>query len=90
MFDPASRYAGLTPKVFGDRARYVGRRAIPATASRNFAQYTVTQGDRLDTIAAQMVGDPTQFWRICDANPVLRPTDLTATPGRSLRIASGY
>jgi nucleoid-associated protein YgaU len=48
--------------------------------------HTVRQGERLDTLAAQFLGDPTQFWRICDANDVLRPQDLTAVPGSVLRI----
>ena len=26
------------------------------------------QGERLDNVAAQYLGDPTLFWRLCDAN----------------------
>jgi hypothetical protein len=46
----------------------------------------VTQGERLDIIAATYLGDPEQFWRICDANNAMRPDELTETPGRQLRI----
>jgi hypothetical protein len=46
----------------------------------------VAQGDRLDTITARYLGDPTQFWRICDANDTLRPDELEE-PGRTVRIA---
>jgi hypothetical protein len=49
-------------------------------------EHTVTQGERLDNIAAQYLGDPEQFWRICDANAVLRPDELTDTTGRRIRI----
>jgi hypothetical protein len=46
----------------------------------------VFQGDRLDNIAALYLGDPEQFWRICDANAAMRPNELTETIGRRLRI----
>ena len=51
------------------------------------ANVTVTQGDRLDLIAARTLGDAEQYWRICDANDALDPLDLTSTLGRVLRIA---
>ena len=36
--------------------------------------------------AAQTIGDPELFWRICDANRAMRPEDLTDVPGRRLVI----
>ena len=48
--------------------------------------YSVVAGDRLDTIAAQLLGDPELFWRIADANGAMRPDELTETVGRKLRI----
>jgi hypothetical protein len=50
-------------------------------------EVTVTQGDRLDLITARTLGDPEQFWRICDANNAMNPFALTAEPGRVLRVA---
>jgi len=47
----------------------------------------VTQGERLDTITARYLGDPTQFWRVCDANDVLQPTELTEEVGNVIKIA---
>jgi hypothetical protein len=41
---------------------------------------------RPDLLAYRTLGDPEQFWRLCDANAVLRPVDLTADPGRPVRI----
>ena len=32
------------------------------------------------------LGDPEQFWRLCDANGAMRPDELTETVGRRLRI----
>jgi len=49
-------------------------------------EVTVTQGDRLDLITARTLGDPEQFWRVCDANNAMNPPDLTAEVGRTLRI----
>ena len=51
---------------------YLRRRFVPA--SEQFAlvqEHTVTDGDRLDNLSAQYLGDPELFWRLCDAN-VLR------------------
>jgi hypothetical protein len=44
------------------------------------------QGDRLDNLAARYVGDPEQFWRICDANDIMRPEELTEEVGRTFKI----
>ncbi len=97
MFEPTSRYARLgisTLTVTGpdgqDRQiRYVQRRFLPAAADAGttIVEHTVTQGDRLDNITGKYLGDPTQFWRVCDANEVMNPGELTAEVGRRIRIA---
>jgi len=48
-------------------------------------EVTMTEGDRLDTITARTLGDPEQFWRICDANNAMNPSDLIE-PGRMVRV----
>jgi hypothetical protein len=66
---------------------YKRRRFIPSAAgTTTLVEHAVAQGDRLDTITARYLGDPTQFWRICDANDTLRPDELEE-PGRTVRIA---
>jgi nucleoid-associated protein YgaU len=50
------------------------------------AEHMVTEGERLDQITARYLGDPEQFWRVADANNAMRPDDLTAEVGRTLRI----
>jgi hypothetical protein len=87
-----SRYSGLPTLNFtgpdGRVIGYLGRRFVPPGSSMPLlVSVTVTQGDRLDLIAARTLGDPEQSWRICDANDALDPFDLTATLGRVLRIA---
>jgi hypothetical protein len=65
---------------------YFRRRMLPDPA--HFAvlqQYVVVQGDRLDNVTASFLGDPEQFWRLCDANRVRVPEELEA-PGRTIQI----
>lgn len=48
-------------------------------------KYTVSSGETLESIAAKIYGDPTQFWRIADINPQIKfPIDLA--PGTVIRI----
>jgi hypothetical protein len=86
-----SRYHGVEtaqlPAPDGRTVTYLRRRFVPQP--ERFAllhEHVVVQGDRLDNIAARYLGDPEQFWRICDANRAMRPEELTETPGRRLRI----
>jgi hypothetical protein len=66
---------------------YVRRRFLPSPSRfTTIGTYTVKQGDRLDNITANFLADPEQFWRLCDANNALAPSDLTATVGRVLNI----
>jgi hypothetical protein len=91
LFASTSRYYGLPVENLvlpnGTTIVYVTRRFVPAPERFQTLQYhTVTQGERLDNIAASYLGDPDLFWRVCDANRAMRPEDLTDTPGRTLRI----
>ena len=61
-------------------ASFRRRRTSPPCAS------TRSQGDRIDNLAAKYLGDPQQYWRLCDGNGAVRPDELTETPGRRLRI----
>jgi hypothetical protein len=44
------------------------------------------EGDRLDLLAFRYLGDPEQFWRICDTNLALLPDELTKRPGTRLLL----
>jgi hypothetical protein len=99
MFQPTSRYYEIeTVKMTVRNSRgeprivsYKRRRFVPSGATMTtLAEHTVAQGDRLDNLAARYVGDPEQFWRICDANNVLRPEELTEEVGRAVRIGLPY
>jgi hypothetical protein len=90
LFAPTSRYYGLDTATIVQQGRpvaYVLRRFVPPPERfQLLQQHTVAQGERLDNIAAQYLGDPTLFWRICDANGAMRPWKLVEVVGRKLRI----
>lgn len=91
MFEPNSRYYNLDTATYntpdGRSITYVRRRFLPnGDELQLLAEVKVTEGDRLDTITARTLGDPEQFWRVCDANNAMNPTELTANPGEVLRV----
>lgn len=96
MFETNSRYYSIEtvkmtvtdssgqPRVIAfKRRRFIASSAGTVT----LVEHAVTRGDRLDLITARYLGDPTQFWRVCDANDVLRPDELTREVGIRIRIA---
>lgn len=91
MFEPTSRYFALATATHtmpdGREVAYTRRRFLPRGETLPLlVEVAVTEGDRLDLIAARTIGDPEQFWRICDANDTLNPPDLLAELGRALRV----
>jgi hypothetical protein len=91
MFEPDSRYYALetvtTTFPDGRVATYKRRRFAPRGESMRLLQEAfVGQGERLDLITARTLGDPEQFWRICDANDALDPASLVSPPGRAVLI----
>lgn len=89
-FPPTSRYHGLeTASVAGPDGQpvvYVRRRFLPQPGRfATLSEHTVRDGERLDVLAARFLGDPEQFWRLCDANGVMDPAELEA-PGVTVRL----
>lgn len=92
MFDHNSRYYTIANARYvsstGQTIIYKRRRFLPQ--GQNLPLLTnvkVTDGDRLDLIAAKTLGNPVLFWRIADANNGMNPVELTEKPGRELRVA---
>jgi hypothetical protein len=90
-FPPTSRYHGLETRSMdgpdGEKQVYLTRRFVPPPEHFALLQvHRVVQGDRLDSLAHRYLGDPEQYWRICDANGAVRPDELTEITGRELRI----
>jgi hypothetical protein len=91
LFPPTSRYHGIDTATLvttgGHMIVYLRRRFVPPPERFALLQeHSVSQGDRLDNLAAQHLGDSEQFWRMCDANAAMHPEELTDTVGRMLRI----
>ena len=91
QFPASSRYYQIETTTLtrkdGTVITYILRRAIsPPEKFALLTEHTVRDGDRLDNISATYLGDPEQFWRICDANAAMRPDDLTETAGGKIRI----
>src|SRR5258706_12059712 len=93
MFPVTSRYYGIETAslaVSPNRVvTYLRRRFVPPPGNGALlAEPIIMQGDRLYNITARYLGDPEQFWRVCDANNAMRPDDLTAESriGQRLRV----
>jgi hypothetical protein len=91
MFEPDSRYARIPQLTMtlpdGRTVAYKARRFIPQGSSlRTLAEVTSSQGERIDQLTHRTLGNPEHFWRVCDANDVLDPAELTEIPGRTVRI----
>jgi hypothetical protein len=90
-FPAPSRYAGVPVATVlardGRPIAYLLRRFVPPPERFELlVEHVVADGERLDSIAAAYLGDPEQFWRICDANNAIEPEELIAEAGRVLRI----
>jgi hypothetical protein len=94
MFDSKSRYADCETAVMTEtkpdgterEIHYVRRRFIATNeTSTVMVEHSVKQGERLDNITARYIGDPEQYWRLCDANDVTDPLELEEI-GRTIKI----
>ncbi|BAK76594.1 hypothetical protein NH8B_1777 [Pseudogulbenkiania sp. NH8B] len=89
-FPPNSRYYGCdTAELYdadGRKRVYLRRRFVPDPARFvTLQEYRVVEGDRIDLMAATVLGDPEQFWRLPDANGSLHPRELEEL-GRRIRL----
>jgi hypothetical protein len=90
LIGPLSRYAQTDTATLtlpdGRQIGYLKRRFVPPMENFDLIQeHLITQGDRLDNLAALYLGDPEQFWRLCDANGAMLPDDVLEI-GKRLRI----
>jgi hypothetical protein len=91
MFPITSRYYGVAIAKLETATdvtiAYLRRRLVPPPERFELLQeHIVSEGERLDQVAAQFLGDPEQFWRLADANGATQPDDLMRPPGRRIRI----
>jgi len=91
IFKPTSRYYGKsltsTKTIYGEIEIHTSRRFVPPAENFTFLQFHfVEEGDRLDNISNTYLGDPEQYWKLCDANRVDRPDDLALKVGNAIKI----
>ena len=91
LFPVTSRYHGIDTDtletVEGRTITYLRRRFVPQPEGFTVIQeHSVIESDRLDNLSSHYLGDPEQFWRLCDANGIMHPEELTETIGRRVRI----
>ena len=89
MFFRGSRYEHIADATIAGRdgrtIRYKRMRFVPQAVAASSA-IKVIEGDRPDLAAFRTLGDPEQFWRLCDLNLIRRPVDLTARSGTQVLI----
>ncbi len=91
MFPKNSRYASVDVLMWtapdGRQIAYLRRRFLPPDGTAiPMAEHVITRGERLDNITARYLGDPEQFWRVCDANHAMKPDDLTSDENIGQRL----
>ena len=91
LFPPNSRHHGRRTLTYeaedGRSIAYVDRRFLPDPA--NFVEireHAVSEGDRIDNLAFDYLGDSEQYWLLADANAAMHPGELTERIGRRLRV----
>jgi hypothetical protein len=92
MFFRGSRYEGISETSLvakdGRTIRYKRMRFVPQNTAPPRIFVRADPGDRPDLLAFRTIGDPEQFWRLCDLNLVRRPIDLVPPPPGAGAIAS--
>ena len=88
MFFKGSRYEKVEDRelIGGDGVaiRYKNVRLIPDM--RASLSHVVRDHERIDHIANEHFKDSQRFWRICDANLTMRPSDLVERAGQRILI----
>jgi hypothetical protein len=64
--------------------RHVIGMRLTATGAAGEQTHRVSQGEAIDLIARDRLGDEQLWWRLLDVNPLRYPLDLT--PGEQLRL----
>ena len=91
MFSANSRYEYLATATYEDSdgkvIAYARRRFLPrGDRMPVLTEVEITEGDRLDLITARVLGDPEQYWRICDANNSMNPAQITDEIGQRIVV----
>jgi hypothetical protein len=86
MIDKDSRYAKSVLYTGGGEEFLGARPQIDTTPRPDDRFHTVKDGDRIDLIAFNSLGDAALWWIVCDYNDIFYPLELDV--GMVLRIPS--
>lgn len=88
MFFRGSRYAKVeTARIsIEGRGEIAYKKVRVITIPARQKDHLVSDAERLDLIAHRHLNDAERFWRICDANRALWPSDLVSRAGRRIAI----
>jgi hypothetical protein len=86
--DPTSRFADLplyeVAGSDGGMRRVIGLRVPRPALGAPIGRRMLREGEGVDLVAQELLGDEALWWRILDANPLVHPFDLR--PGDTLAI----
>jgi len=90
-FSLSSRYKDMLTSAMaandGQSIVYLRRRFVPKAENFTILQeHKVKEGERLDNITNQYLGDPERFWHLCDSNNAVNPDELTEINGSQINI----
>ena len=91
MFDQRSRYRDTENAVYtadsGQVIVYRRRRILPRVEDMQMrGMVNVIPNERVDHLTARTLGDPLQYWQLCDANPVMNPAELLSESSGSVKV----
>ncbi|MDS9470132.1 hypothetical protein RGQ15_21500 [Paracoccus sp. MBLB3053] len=92
-FPPDSRYAGLPVMTLtlpdGRDVKVLARRFVPPLEAVEVTSiHEIRDGDRLDLLAAAYFGNPSQGWKILDANGIRDARQALKDTGSRLVIGA--
>jgi nucleoid-associated protein YgaU len=88
MSIPEDRYVKLETKTLPNgRVVYQSARPLPVDSSPNDLTFTANDRDRMDIIANNVYGSPSDWWRIAAANHISKGSVLIP-PGTTIVIPS--
>lgn len=90
-FPLSSRYHDTpqleTTLADGRTVVFLARRFLPPPGSlATLGFHAVVEGERIDSVAAAELGDPTQWWRLADANGATDPQEMVDEVGELVRV----
>jgi hypothetical protein len=91
MFDQRSRYRDTENAEHvtdsGQVIIYRRRRILPRVEDMQMrGAVAVIPSERLDHLSARTLGDPLQYWQLCDANPVMNPAEMLEDASHSIQV----